>query len=301
MQTLRQPPSPSAGASTSPPGVLFFINDLAMGGAERALVSLVNNARLFRPVIALLRPVMDLADELDPNIEVVCVGPEATEKANRMPAVSSAIPTLAGPRGQPRGRMLLEVPGLLRTAADLARAARQTRCTVVSTFLNRAHTVALTARLLLAPDLRVVVNVHELLTDHLDLHFAPSERRLMQKFITLAFPRANRIVTVAEAVSRDLVDNFAIPAGRITVVHNPVDRVRIGRAGKATVDQSLFEGNTIVAVGRLVRLKGFDILIRALDRLPAKLDARLVIVGDGVERPELERLIAELGLGHRVK
>ncbi|MEO5580483.1 MAG: glycosyltransferase [Gemmatimonadaceae bacterium] len=270
---------------------MFFINDLGMGGAERALVNLVNNANRFRPVIAVLRPVLDLAAEVHPDIQIVCVGPDAVERSDVTPVT---------PRGYPRGQMILEIPGLLRTARRLARAARAANCTVVSTFLNRAHTVALTARILVAPDLRVVINVHELLSDHLDLHFAPIERRIMKEFITRAFPRAERIVTVADAVTADLVNNFDLRPERMSVIHNPVDRIRIGRAGKVSVGAKLSTGNTIVAVGRLVWLKGFDILIRAVASLPAALDARLLIVGEGVERRKLESLIAELGVGDRV-
>ncbi|HVF40405.1 MAG TPA: glycosyltransferase [Gemmatimonadaceae bacterium] len=292
MRILRQPRNRLSANANSAPGVMFFINDLGMGGAERALVSLVNNARQFRPVIALLRPVLDLADELDPDIEIILVGPTGG---------AAATTASSTPRGRPRGQMVLELPGLLRTASDLAHAARAADCKVISTFLNRAHTVALTSRMLFDSRLRIVVNVHELLSAHLDMHFASSERRLMQKFITRMFPKADRIVTVADAVTTDLIRNFGLPPSRITVVHNPVDRVRIGRASSATVDETLFRGNTLVGVGRLVKLKGFDVLIRAMARLPADLDARLVIAGDGVERGALERLVSELGLGDRVK
>ena len=53
-------------------------------------------------------------------------------------------------------------------------------------------------------------------------------------------------------------------------------------------------------VGRLVQLKGFDLLIRAVARLPVSLRARLLIVGEGDQRIALEALIAELRLTDRV-
>ena len=59
-----------------------------------------------------------------------------------------------------------------------------------------------------------------------------------------------------------------------------------------------FAGPTVIALGRLTRQKGFDVLIRALARLD---DASAVIVGDGPEASELERLRAELGLDGRVR
>ena len=56
------------------------------------------------------------------------------------------------------------------------------------------------------------------------------------------------------------------------------------------------------AAGRLSAEKGFDLLIRAVHQLACDgLDADLVVVGEGDERPRLEGLIAELGMGDRVR
>jgi glycosyltransferase involved in cell wall biosynthesis len=64
---------------------------------------------------------------------------------------------------------------------------------------------------------------------------------------------------------------------------------------------------TVGFAGRLVEKKGVDVLLRAMAQVVAKLpEARLLLAGDGPARPELERLIAVLGLqpyvsllGHR--
>jgi glycosyltransferase involved in cell wall biosynthesis len=52
----------------------------------------------------------------------------------------------------------------------------------------------------------------------------------------------------------------------------------------------------ILAVGRLTLQKDFPTLIRAFARLRARRSARLVILGEGELRDELEALVAELGL-----
>jgi glycosyltransferase involved in cell wall biosynthesis len=300
MHKGRQPQFTGTRWSESSRGVMFLIDDLSVGGAERALVNLVNNSSRIRPVIGVLRPVFDLAPDLHPDVEVVCITPPTDDGLHRALTEAGPVRVRAEPRGMPRGLMLLEMPGLLRTSRRLARAARAANCGIVSTFLNRAHTVALTARMLFARDLRVVVNVHELLSDHLDLHFAPYERWMMREFISHAFRRADRILTVADAVTADLVENFGLPRSLITVAHNPVDLIRIGKAGKVSLGGDLESTNTIVAAGRLVRLKGFDVLIRAVARVAEELDVHLLILGDGVERESLEQLIAELDIAHRV-
>ena len=53
----------------------------------------------------------------------------------------------------------------------------------------------------------------------------------------------------------------------------------------------------LLFVGRFMPWKGIDTAIRALAHIPR---ARLVLAGDGQERPNLEVLVAELGLSERV-
>jgi len=55
----------------------------------------------------------------------------------------------------------------------------------------------------------------------------------------------------------------------------------------------------ILGVGRLIHLKGFDLLIKAFYKLKTK-DWKLVIVGEGPERNKLESLINNLGLNEYV-
>lgn len=60
------------------------------------------------------------------------------------------------------------------------------------------------------------------------------------------------------------------------------------------------QGNVIVAAGRLVKEKGFDVAIRALARLEDK-TARLVILGDGPLHDSLAELASTLGVADRVQ
>lgn len=57
------------------------------------------------------------------------------------------------------------------------------------------------------------------------------------------------------------------------------------------------ESGRFLFVGRLAEKKGVDVLLRALAELH---DGRLVVVGDGPDRPALDALAAELGLSERV-
>jgi glycosyltransferase involved in cell wall biosynthesis len=56
-----------------------------------------------------------------------------------------------------------------------------------------------------------------------------------------------------------------------------------------------------INVGRFVPLKLLDVAIRVFAVSPKLRQHKLVLVGDGMERPALERLVAELGLEHVVE
>lgn len=60
--------------------------------------------------------------------------------------------------------------------------------------------------------------------------------------------------------------------------------------------RALPAGRTVIGVGRLVEKKGFADLIRAAALLPGETIERLVLVGDGPLRDELQRLADELGV-----
>lgn len=58
-------------------------------------------------------------------------------------------------------------------------------------------------------------------------------------------------------------------------------------------------GGYILSVGRLIGMKRVDLLIKAMAY--TKTDVRCVVVGEGEERANLEKLIEQLGISHKVK
>ena len=102
----------------------------------------------------------------------------------------------------------------------------------------------------------------------------------------------------------DLVVNFGVPEDRTVVIHNPVDVARLRRfaaqtlpAGVSTTEAS--GALKLVATGRLVEQKGFDLLLEAVSRC-RHLPIRLAILGEGPKRAELEAQARALGILDRV-
>ncbi|RBP29130.1 glycosyltransferase involved in cell wall biosynthesis [Marinobacter pelagius] len=102
------------------------------------------------------------------------------------------------------------------------------------------------------------------------------------------------------AVSRSVYDRLNHPARKL--IYNGI---KSGQdLGELSAPPRLDEKNrtiNVLAVGRLVPVKGFDTLIRAwkpvVDALP---QSHLTILGEGEQRHSLEKLVAELVLGEHV-
>jgi glycosyltransferase involved in cell wall biosynthesis len=109
------------------------------------------------------------------------------------------------------------------------------------------------------------------------------------------FYRRTSIVTLSESSKRELVDHMHLRAENVRVVPPGID-ARF-RPGPAKSDHPL-----VVAVGRLMPSKRFDVLIERLDEVRrSRPDVELVIVGEGYERDNLQQLIADRRAGDWVR
>jgi glycosyltransferase involved in cell wall biosynthesis len=121
----------------------------------------------------------------------------------------------------------------------------------------------------------------------------------------LCLPRYEWVIAVSEDLNRECLA-AGVRADRCLLIENGIDTEAYSRRTdrdeakrRLGIDPARV---TIGAVGRLSQEKGFDLLIRAVDRLlAAGRDVQLLIAGAGREREALERLIGELRRGDRVR
>jgi glycosyltransferase involved in cell wall biosynthesis len=123
-------------------------------------------------------------------------------------------------------------------------------------------------------------------------------KRAMERAV---YRRARTVVTLSSAFRRVAVERYGVSPWNVRVVPPAVDLERFTPGDRATARASLElpEGAPLaVAVRRLVPRMGLDVAIEAWSGLPQGL---LVIVGEGPDRPRLERLAADLGCAERVR
>lgn len=279
------------------PTALFLIHDLRPGGAERVFLQYVTHLSDVRVVPVLVRPHGVWMERLPPDMKAYHLERGGT-------CARSADELVRGARRPTRdgAPLLTEAGALLVKAKRLAHIAGVERARLVSTFLHKSHAIALTARSIFAPDLRIVVNVHEQPSRHVETHFPESRRPWARLLAGRGISSADRVVAVAPGIARELQAIGVYPPGRLAVAPNPVDIGQI-RAGAAEVlpREGLPEGEgpLLVGVGRLERIKGFDLLVDAV--AAGDPSWRLVLVGDGSQADELRRQVDARGLGDRVR
>ena len=112
---------------------------------------------------------------------------------------------------------------------------------------------------------------------------------LFERRVAPPIYRRSRIITLSSSSKAEIVDMLRLPASNISIVPPGVEP-------RFAPGPSRSETPLVVAVGRLVPVKRFELLIEALVRLkPRHPELRAVIAGEGYERPMLENLIRREG------
>jgi N-acetylgalactosamine-N,N'-diacetylbacillosaminyl-diphospho-undecaprenol 4-alpha-N-acetylgalactosaminyltransferase len=120
---------------------------------------------------------------------------------------------------------------------------------------------------------------------------------VMRTVVRAAYPRADRVIVPSDGVGDDLRENFNVAASKLISIPNPVDVEAIAALSSEPLAAPV-EGSYILAAGRLVKMKGFDALIRAY--AASGITQKLVIAGEGPDRDMLTSLAHECGVAGRV-
>ncbi|MBP6942661.1 MAG: glycosyltransferase family 4 protein [Candidatus Buchananbacteria bacterium] len=108
------------------------------------------------------------------------------------------------------------------------------------------------------------------------------------------------LVIVPSEYLKKIVSNWGVPESKITVVYNAFDVPEF--KSKTEVRQQLgVAGQVLVSVGRLVKWKGFDVVIDVVVQLRSKFpELKLYIIGEGPEREQLQKKIAAAQLTEHI-
>ena len=201
-------------------------------------------------------------------------------------------------------QMRRDVNPWLDTAAlwRLFRILRRWRPAIVQTHSSKAGILGrLAAR---AAGVPIIIHTVEGLPFH--RYAPPWANRLFILAERVAAPVTDRTVCVAQAMVDQALAAGVRPRGGYCVIRSGMDvdaYLRADRHREAERRALGFAPEDVVIgkVARLFPLKGHEFVLRAAPRVLARCPrARFLFVGDGVLRPELEALAAQLGIADRI-
>lgn len=196
----------------------------------------------------------------------------------------------------------LNASRLITALPALVRYLRSERPQSLMAMMAHTSIIALWAHRLARVSTRLVVN------ERVTLSWRTTNRwhkrnLVLPTLVKWFYPWADRVVAVAEGVKDDLVEIGRIAPTHINTIYNPIVRPEIRQKAQQPLDHPWFQADeppVILAAGRLVPQKDFPLLIRAFADVLRTHKARLLILGEGPDRAELEALIADLGLSDNV-
>lgn len=162
--------------------------------------------------------------------------------------------------------------------------------------LSHANVIAISAVKLARTKTKLIVVEHDPVSQArfklLRSYFVPPLMRLL-------YPLADVVVAVSQGLANNLNKEFTLSENKVKVIYNPVVDEELIRKAKTSIEHPWFQKESypvFLAVGRLTLQKDFSNLIQAFSILRKSRPARLVILGEGEARTELELLAAKLGV-----
>ena len=281
-----------------PRQIALLLASLTSGGVERATLRLAGEFTRRGVAVDLLvcRPQGELLDAIPPAVRLLPL-PDTGSLAGRLAALRAAgcdwpallRPVLLAPHAS---RALRHLPALVRYLKTERPAALLAAKTPV-------NLVALWARRLAGVPTRLVVSERAQLSQ-IARPGRPAKRTALPRLAAMFYPEAEAIVAVSGGVADDLAAQTGLVRECITVIHNGiVDAGFAKRAAQPAPHPWLADGGApvLLAVGRLQPEKDYPTLLRAFARLRKARPARLLILGEGPLRAELQALAEALGIG----
>lgn len=250
--------------------IAFFIPSFGGGGAELVMVQLANaiESRGRRVDLVVSNAVGQWKDRVAPGVRIV-------DLKSR--------------------RVVFSLPKLISYL-------RRERPVAMLSSLMRANVIAVVASLLAGKCCRVFVR--EASAKSIFEGRSNFRESTLPFLASMTYSFANGVVALNEGVRKNVREVLKVDPKRIHVISNPIDFNSIRDSALSKVEHEWFVARKIIylAVGRLEVEKGFDVLLKAFVLVKEKQsDSRLIILGEGSRRPEIEAQIAEYGLGECVQ
>lgn len=141
---------------------------------------------------------------------------------------------------------------------------------------------------------------------HVDYRAIPQKEKFLDKILLFVYrffyKKADMVVAVSRGVADNFADKYKFKYEKIKVIYNPVYDPQMYINESEVNYLSFFQDNIpiIIGVGRFTAQKNFELLIKAFNEVNKVKEVKLLLLGDGVLRDNLESLVSALEIQDRV-
>jgi glycosyltransferase involved in cell wall biosynthesis len=247
--------------------VLFFRPSLGDGGADRVTLTVLQHldrAR-FAPTLVLVHKDGVLVDDVPADVPVLDLG--AARLATAIPALAAQI--------------------------------RAREPDIVVCTAGAANVVAVAAHKLARSRARLVLSERSALQR---ADRTPLRNALELRLKRLAYARADVITAVSDGVAEELRKRLGLPGDKIRVVYNPMVADDLPAKAAQPVPHPWFSEDVpvLLAVGRLVAIKDYPVMLEAFAAIRRDRRVRLAILGEGPLREQLVARALAFGIADDV-
>lgn len=247
--------------------VAIFVPSMTGGGAERAMMNLANNFVS-----------RDISVDL---VLVEALGAYLASVDSRVRIVN------------------LNCGRLAKSILRLAKYYQKNQPTVILSALDDANVVSLLAKKIACMPTRHFVSVHTSIRSTMCSSRRSPVKEVVFRLMQIMYPSADGVITVSEGVKEDIIKLVGVADDRVHKIYNPITTDSINDMAREPLDHPWFTDSgipVVLSVGRLTGVKDYQTLIKAFGNVVRNRECRLVILGDGEKREELESLIDAMGL-----
>lgn len=250
--------------------VVLFLPSLGGGGAEHFMVRLANGLAERGVKVNLL-----VANAVGPNLT----------------RVSSAVNIVD-----------FKCQRIYKVLPKLINFLRKNEYKVFLSTLDHANIIAIIAHIFLNKKIKLFIRQATVLKLGKQ-HRNSFKSRIVIWLLTRLSRRTNSVIVTSKVMKIEFLHESKISHDKVIIIPNPVELKEVKLLSKEPIIHPWFLKNQlpiVIAVGRLESVKGFDKLILAFSKLLKKTPARLVILGEGSLREQLEKKISDLGIDDHV-
>lgn len=187
---------------------------------------------------------------------------------------------------------------VLYSIIPLIRYLKKNRPKILLSALNYVNIIAILATILSKNNNKVIISEHSTLGQEKE-HYINLRQKIIPILMKIFYPFADLVIAVSQGVADDLIKETRLSRSKIKVIYNPIVTEELLIKRDASFSHPWFSPNNppvILSIGRLTEAKDFPTLFRAFAKVHKKIEVRLIILGEGELREDLESLVHQLNI-----